>query len=186
MDLRKQEWTHKVDGRNEKEWGEVPVKNGSKGKWGRGSIDRGGQWEESMLHRWGVQRGEWEGDGKGDRAAEEIDSDDDGSRGDEGSRGESEKEMAEETERWGRPAAATMDLEGKYKRIGGGDEASEVSWSKVRDKEGEEMNEMSRVLDFYVTRSKSRQSRRLTIHSVAKQDGLKWAACTEQIWPIIE
>jgi hypothetical protein len=67
------------------------------------------------------------GDGKGDQAAEEIDSDDDGSRGDEGSRGESEKEMAEETERWGRPAAATMDLEGKYKRISGGDEASEVS-----------------------------------------------------------
>jgi hypothetical protein len=129
MDLWKQEWTRKVDGRNDKEWGEMTAKNGSKGKWGRDSIDQGGQREESMPRRRGVQRGEWEADGRGDWAAEETGNSDDRSRGDEGSRGENEREMAEETGQRGRLAAVTTDLEGKCECVGGGDEASEVSWT---------------------------------------------------------
>jgi hypothetical protein len=41
--------------------------------------------------------------------------------------GGSEKEIAEETERWRKLAAQTTNLEGKCKHIGRGDEASEVS-----------------------------------------------------------
>jgi hypothetical protein len=91
-----------------------------------------------MPRWWGVQRGEWEGDGRGDWAAEETGIGKDGSWGDEGSKGESEKEMAEETGRRRRSAVAMTDLEGKCERVGGGDEVSEVSWmAKWERRKGE-------------------------------------------------
>jgi hypothetical protein len=88
---------------------------------------------------------------------------------DEESRGESEKEMAEETGRRRKPVVPTMNLDEKCERVGEGDKSE---WSelngKVREREGRrEMDETTRVSLFYMMRNESRPSIRSTVHSVA-------------------
>jgi hypothetical protein len=155
------------------------TRKGTKGKWGRDGGDQKSRGEESMCRIRGVQRGEWEWDGWGDRTSEETGSADDGSRGEMRTR----RRKPKETRRREYPPPMRGPEGRVAKETGSADDKSRremqtrrwrkrSKWSEVREKEGGEMDEMSRVSLFYITHNESRPSIKSTVHGVAPA---RWA-----------